>query len=210
MTMATVPRTLLADDHTIVAEGISRLLTGHCDLVGIASDGPGLVQAAVELQPEVIIADLSMPGISGLEAIPVLRARGVTARIIILTMYSDPQLARNAIEAGALGYVLKQAAGQELLAAIDAALADRVYVSPQIPLGAVKPSGGTPQIKLTPRQREILALIARGYRMKQIATTLRLSRRTVEAHKYEMMRALGVRSTIELVRYAASLGLTQT
>ena len=97
-----------------------------------------------------------------------------------------------------------------MLAAIDAALADRVYVSPQIPLGAVKPSGGTPQIKLTPRQREILALIARGYRMKQIATTLRLSRRTVEAHKYEMMRALGVRSTIDLVRYAASLGLTQT
>ncbi|HEX5109810.1 MAG TPA: response regulator transcription factor [Vicinamibacterales bacterium] len=207
--MATAPRTLLADDHTIVAEGLSRLLIGHCDLVGIASDGPGLVAAAVELQPEVIIADLSMPGLSGLEAIPVLRARGVTARIIILTMYSDPQLARNAIEAGALGYVLKQAAGQELLAAIEAARADRVYVSPQVALGSTPPSG-TPQIKLTPRQREILALIARGYRMKQIATTLRLSRRTVEAHKYEMMRALGVRSTIDLVRYAASLGLTQT
>jgi DNA-binding NarL/FixJ family response regulator len=208
--MATPPRTLLADDHTIVAEGLSRLLTEHCDLVGIASDGPGLVAAAVELQPEVIIADLSMPGLSGLEAIPVLRARGITARIIILTMYSDPQLARNALEAGALGYVLKQAAGQELIAAIEAARAGRVFVSPQIELGTTPPNGVAPQIKLTPRQREILALIARGYRMKQIATTLRLSRRTVEAHKYEMMRALGVRSTIDLVRYAASLGLTQT
>ena len=113
--MTAAPRTLLADDHMMVAEGLNRLLADHCQMVGTVLDGTSLVEAAVDLQPDLIIADLSMPGLSGLDAITQLRERGVASKIIILTMYADPRIAKEAIAAGAVGFVSKHAAGQELV-----------------------------------------------------------------------------------------------
>ena len=207
-TMTVAPRTLLADDHVMVAEGLNRLLGEHCEMVGTVQDGTSLVESAVELQPDLIIADLSMPGLSGLDAITQLRGRGITAKIIILTMYADPRIAQEAIAAGAVGFVSKHAAGQELLTAIQTVLAGGTYVSPQV----VERIGGLPitekpLARLTPRQRQVLQLIAKGYRMREVAGALQVSPRTVETHKYEIMRVLGFKNTADLVRYATWLGL---
>jgi len=205
------PRTLLADDHMMVAEGLNRLLADHCQMVGTVLDGTSLVEAAVDLQPDLIIADLSMPGLSGLDAISQLRARGVTAKIIILTMYADPRIAKEAIAAGAAGFVSKHAAGQELVSAIHEVVNGRTYLSPQVAerLGGF-PLAEKPLAKLTPRQRQVLQLIAKGYRMREIAGALQVSPRTVETHKYEIMRVLGFKNTADLVRYATWLGLVGT
>jgi DNA-binding NarL/FixJ family response regulator len=209
--MTAPPRTLLADDHVLVAEGLNRLLGDYCDVVGTVADGNSLVAMATELKPDVIIADLSMPGLSGLEAIAQLRARGLTAKIIILTMHTDPRIAKEAIKAGAVGFVSKQAAGQELRAAIDSVMTGGIYVSPQVAqrIGSL-PAAEKTAVTLTARQRQVLQLIAQGYRMREIASVLQVSRRTVEAHKYEIMRVLQFRNTAELVRYAAWLGLIET
>jgi DNA-binding NarL/FixJ family response regulator len=205
------PRTLLADDHMMVAEGLNRLLADHCQMVGTVLDGTSLVEAAVDLQPDLIIADLSMPGLSGLDAISQLRARGVTAKIIILTMYADPRIAKEAIAAGAVGFVSKHAAGQELVSAIHEVVSGRTYLSPEVAerLGGF-PLAEKPLAKLTPRQRQVLQLIAKGYRMREIAGALQVSPRTVETHKYEIMRVLGFKNTADLVRYATWLGLVGT
>ena len=206
------PRTLLADDHVLVAEGLHRLLEDSCDVVGTVSDGSHLVDAAIELNPDVIIADLSMPGLSGLEATSELRARGLTAKVIILTMYTDVRIAKEAIKAGAVGFVSKQAAGQELLAAIESVMKGGIYVSRPVAerLGSLPTADEHVPVALTARQRQVLQLIAQGYRMREIAGALQLSRRTVETHKYEIMRVLGSRTTAELVRYATWLGLIET
>jgi DNA-binding NarL/FixJ family response regulator len=206
------PRTLLADDHVLVAEGLHRLLEGSCDVVGTVSDGSRLVDAAIELNPDVIIADLSMPGLSGLEATSELRARGLNAKVIILTMYTDVRIAKEAIKAGAVGFVSKQAAGQELLAAIESVMEGGIYVSRLVAerLGSLPTADEFVPMTLTARQRQVLQLIAQGYRMREIAGALQLSRRTVETHKYEIMRVLGSRTTAELVRYATWLGLIET
>jgi DNA-binding NarL/FixJ family response regulator len=211
MTMTVAPRTLLADDHVMVAEGLNRLLGEHCDMVGTVQDGATLVEAAVELQPDLIIADLSMPGLSGLDAIPQLRNRGVTAKIIILTMYADPRIAQEAIAAGAAGFVSKNAAGDELLAAIEEVLTGGTYLSPKVAerIGGL-PVADKPLARLTPRQRQVLQLIAKGYRMREVAGALQVSPRTVETHKYEIMRVLGFKNTADLVRYATWLGLVNT
>jgi DNA-binding NarL/FixJ family response regulator len=206
--MTVAPRTLLADDHVMVAEGLNRLLVDHCEMVGTVQDGTSLVEAAVDLQPDLIIADLSMPGLSGLDAIARMRERGVKAKIIILTMYADPRIAKEAIAAGAVGFVSKHAAGQELVAAIQDVLSGGTYVSPQVAerLGGV-PLADKPLARLTPRQRQVLQLIAKGYRMREVAGALQVSPRTVETHKYEIMRVLGFKNTADLVRYATWLGL---
>jgi len=206
------PRTLLADDHVLVAEGLHRLLEGSCDVVGTVSDGSRLVDVAIELHPDVIIADLSMPGLSGLEATSELRARGLDAKVIILTMYTDVRIAKEAIKAGAVGFVSKQAAGQELLAAIESVMEGGIYVSRLVAerLGSLPTADEFVPMTLTARQRQVLQLIAQGYRMREIAGALQLSRRTVETHKYEIMRVLGSRTTAELVRYATWLGLIET
>jgi DNA-binding NarL/FixJ family response regulator len=206
--MTVTPRTLLADDHVMVAEGLNRLLGEHCDMVGTVQDGASLVEAAVELQPDLIIADLSMPGLTGLDAITKLRDRGVTAKIIILTMYADPRIAQEAIALGAAGFVSKHAAGQELLTAIQEVLTGGTYLSPQLAerIGGL-PLTDKPIARLTPRQRQVLQLIAKGYRMREVAGALQVSPRTVETHKYEIMRVLGFKNTADLVRYATWLGL---
>ena len=201
---------LLADDHALVAEGLATLLKGHFDLVGTVGDGSQLIEAAQKLRPDVIVADMAMPVLSGLEALRRLKAEGIDAKVIFLTMYADAQLATEALRAGASGYVLKHSAGEELVRAIQEVVQGRVYLTPLLTKDVIttltEPTT-QPPVRLTPRQREVLRLIAEGRRMKEIAATLQLSTRTVETHKYEMMRALGVDSTAALVRYAIELGL---
>src|SRR5215472_5881385 len=157
----------------------------------------------------VIVADIAMPVLSGLEALRRLKAMRSEAKVIFLTMHADAQLATEAFRAGASGYVVKQSAGEELIAAIREALQGRTYLTPLITKDVIANFTETtpPTVKLTPRQREVLRLIAEGRRMKEIAAILELSTRTVETHKYEMMRGLGVESTAELVRYAIQIGL---
>jgi DNA-binding NarL/FixJ family response regulator len=201
---------LLADDHAIVAEGLATLLKGHFDLVDTVGDGSQLLDAARELRPDVIVADIAMPVLSGLEALRQLKAERLDVKVIFLTMHADAQLATEALRAGASGYVLKQSAGEELIRAIQEVLEGRVYLTPLLTkavITALAEPTTQPAVQLTPRQREVLQLIVDGRRMKEIAATLQLSTRTVETHKYEMMRALGVDSTAALVRYAIQLGL---
>jgi DNA-binding NarL/FixJ family response regulator len=201
---------LLADDHRIFAEALANYLRDECELVGIVEDGIKLIDAARKLRPDVVITDISMPVLSGMEAMRRLRQLGIQAKIIFLTMYSDAGLASEAVLAGASGYLPKNSAGEELLSAIREVMAGRIYVSPEI-AGDVITSmanrspmrGKTP----TPRQRDVLRLIAMGLSVKQVAAELDLSPRTVETHKYEMMHNLGMQSTADLVHYAIRCGL---
>ena len=202
---------LLADDHAIVAEGLATLLKGRFDLVGTVSNGNELIDAVRKLRPDVIVADIAMPVLSGMEALRRLKAARSSAKVIFLTMHADAQLATEAFRAGASGYVLKQSAGEELIAAIQEVLQGRTYLTPLITKDVIANfTESTPSnVKLTPRQREVLRLIAEGKRMKEIGAILDLSTRTVETHKYKMMRGLGVESTAELVRYAVQIGLVE-
>lgn len=205
-------KVLLADDHAIVAEGLASVLKDHYDLVGIVADGSELIDAARKLRPDVIVSDIAMPVLGGLEALRRLKMAQSAAKVIFLTMHADAQLATEAFRAGACGYVLKQSAGEELISAIQEVLQGRTYLTPLITrdvIAILTESTPQPAAKLTPRQREVLQLIAEGRRMKEIAAILKLSTRTVETHKYEIMRALKVASTAELVRYAIHIGLVE-
>ena len=197
---------LLADDHAIVTDGLARILKdAHFDVVGAVRDGQQLLDAATRLRPDVIITDLAMPGLSGLDALARLRAARVQSKVIVLTMHHDADLAADAIRGGASGFLLKESAGDELLIAVRHALDGKVYITPTVTQEIMERMAGPAQAKepqVTPRQRDILRLIVKGQRMKEIAATLGLSTRTVEGHKYQMMEALGVTSTAELVRYA--------
>lgn len=204
------PRVLLADDHKIVADGLVSLLKEHFELVGSVCDGGALVDAVRQARPDVIVTDIAMPGLSGLDALRRLKSERLAVKCIFLTMHADAQLATEAFRAGASGYVLKQSAGDELIGAIHEVLQGRTYLTPLITkdvLTSLTLPADEPAVTLTPRQREVLRLIAEGKRMKEIAASLQLSTRTVETHKYDMMRTLGVQSTAELVRYAMRHGL---
>jgi len=209
-------RVLLADDHTIVAEGLEGVLGDEFDLVGSVRDGAALVEAARRLHPEVIVADIAMPVKNGLDAIRELRREGSDARIVMLTMHADPHLAAEAFRAGAAAYLLKHSGGDELIAAVHEVLQGGTYVTPfiarDVRAALAEPDADplTRSTRLTRRQREVLTLIAEGRTMKQIAAALNLSARTVESHKYQMMEALGVRTTADLVRYALQIGLVPT
>lgn len=206
-------RVLLADDHTIVAEGIQSLLEDDFELVGRVGDGRELVRAAMRLKPDVIVADISMPLLNGVDAARQLKKEKCSARVIFLTMHSDAHLAAEAFRAGAAGFLLKQSAGEELITAIREVIKDRIYVTPLIArevLELLMKSGeekGTSATRLTPRQREVLQLVAEGRTMKEIAAILGISTRTVESHKYEMMQTLGVETTAELIAHAIKIGL---
>jgi DNA-binding NarL/FixJ family response regulator len=198
------PRVLLADDHAIVVDGLSSLLKDQFELVGTVADGPALLDAVRRLRPDVIVTDIAMPGMSGLEAVRRLAADGLKSKVIFLTMHSDPQLAAEAFRAGASGYVLKHSAGDELVTAINEVMQGRAYLTPLLTRDVLANLGDAlarPKAKLTSRQREVLRLLMEGRRMKEIAAELHLSRRTVESHKYDMMHALGVRTTAELIQY---------
>ena len=200
------PTVLLADDHEIMTDGLSRIL-GEADfeVVGAVLDGQRLIDAAIRLRPDLIITDLSMPGLTGLDVLARLKAERLESKVIVLTMHHDAELATDVIRAGASGFLLKESAGDELLVAIRHALEGKVYITPTITKGVLERMAGGAKTKdppLTPRQRDILRLIVKGQRMKEIAANLGLSTRTIEGQKYAMMETLGVTSTAELVRYA--------
>ena len=207
-------RVLLADDHRIVAEGLRRLLDAEFDLVGIVEDGSALVEAAQAQKPDVVVADISMPRLNGIEALETLRRNGCDVPLIFLTMHRDATYARRALEAGASGYVLKHAAPDELAIAVRAALQGQTFITPALAgevLRAMKDGAGSaaddPVAALTLRQREILRLLAEGSSAKQIAAKLDISARTVEFHKYRLMESLGVQSGAELTHFAIKHGL---
>jgi DNA-binding NarL/FixJ family response regulator len=197
---------LLADDHTIVTDGVSRILQeAGFEVVGAVRNGQRLIDAAVRLLPDIIITDLSMPGLSGLDVLARLKTERLDSKVIVLTMHHNATLAADAIRAGASGFLLKESAGDELVTAVRHVIDGKVYVTPTITKDVMERMTGTSKVKeprLTPRQRDILRLIVKGQRMKEIAANLGLSPRTVEGHKYEMMEILGVTSTAELVRFA--------
>ena len=198
------PRVLLADDHVIVAEGLAHVIREVGDLVGIVNDGVHLVKEARRAKPDIVVADVTMPGLSGLDAMRQLRAEHSTARFIFLTIHTEPSLAAEALRAGAVGYLLKQSAGDELIEAIKAAMAGRTYLTPLLTRDVLEKVANPDQARqeLTPRQRDVLRLLAEGKRMKEIAAALTISPRTVEDHKYQLMRVLGLETTADLVRFA--------
>ncbi len=200
---------LLADDHPVVAAGLAALLRDEFSLVGTVADGAGLLEAARRLQPDVIVTDVTMPGLTGLDALRRIRAEGMTAKVIFLTVHADTRLAAEALRAGAAGFVLKEAAGKELIAAIHEVRQGRTYLTPRLAPDVLANLARREALgdRLTSRQRDVLRLIAAGRTMKEIAAALGLSPRTVEGHKYQMMQALGVETTAELIRYAIEHGL---
>jgi DNA-binding NarL/FixJ family response regulator len=201
-------RLLLADDHMLFAEGLQSLLRDEFELLGTVSNGKELVEATQRLNPEVILVDISMPVLNGFDAVRQIRKQGNSAKVIFLTMHDDESLVAEAFRCGASGYVLKQAAGEELVTAIREVAQGNNYLTPLITSKPVEPlASGPPKLTLTPRQREVLKLISGGLTMKEIAVELNISTRTAESHKYEMMQALGVETTAELIRYALRLGL---
>ena len=204
------PRVLLADDHRIVTEGLKGLLTEEFELVGIVEDGRAMVKAARELRPDVIVADISMPHLNGIDALAPLKRDNPEVRVVFLTMHRDAAYARRALEAGASGYVLKHAAPAELVLAVRAALAGNTFITPDLAaevFRTAKDKDASPLADLTPRQREILQLLAEGKSAKEIGAALDLSARTVEFHKYAMMEALRIDNSAELIRFAIKHGL---
>jgi DNA-binding NarL/FixJ family response regulator len=200
----TLPRVLIADDHQVVAEGLVRLLSEQFTIVETIYDGLLVLDAARRLRPDVIVLDISMPNVSGLEAIRQIRKAGVDARIIVLTMHSDANLAVEALAAGASGFVLKESSGEELLTAVHVVLDGGTYLASSLTkeIVTVMVGGESGRVELTAQQREVLRLIVRGQRAKEIAGTLDISTRSVEAIKYKTMQQLNLHSTAELVRYA--------
>ncbi len=207
------PRVLLADDHKIVVEGLRSLLEAEFELVGTVEDGWAMVAAAAELRPDVIVADISMPLLNGIEAARQIKKTDSGAKIVFLTMHPDVTYATRAFEAGASGYVLKHSASSELVTAIREALKGRTYVTPMIAKDVLQSFMDRSHKredtfhKLTPRQREVLQLVTEGRSAKEIASLLNVSPRTVEFHKYRMMEDLGLRTNAELIQFAIKHGL---
>ena len=201
-------RLLIADDHVMFAQGLESLLRDEFDLLGMAGNGEELVDATLRLNPDVILVDISMPVLNGFDAVRRIREGGSDTRIIFLTMHDDATLLSEAFRCGASGYILKQAAGEELVNAIREVANGQNYISPLVTdLPTRRLTVHTQKTTITPRQREVLELISRGLTMKEIASQLNISTRTAESHKYEMMQTLGVETTAELIRYSLRLGL---
>jgi DNA-binding NarL/FixJ family response regulator len=206
------PRVLLADDHRVVSEGLSRLLADDFELVGMVEDGRALVAEARNLKPDVIVADISMPHLNGIDALALLKKDNPGIRVVFLTMHQDPAYARRALEAGAAGFVVKHSAPAELVMAIEAALKGQTFITPALAadvLQQVRHEGrdGKDAHVLTPRQREILQLLAEGHSAKEIAGKLAISPRTVEFHKYQIMETHGLHSNAELIHFAIKHGI---
>lgn len=206
-----LPRLLLADDHRIVVEGLRSILSPEFDLVGIVEDGRQLVEAARRLDPDIIIADVSMPHLNGLDAVQQLKKEGSRAKVVFLTMHKDTTYAARAMETGAMGFVLKHCASSELLEAIRTVLSGQAYLTPEVAEGldrlASSKSTTARSPSLTPRQREILQLFAEGKSAREVAATLHISNRTAENHKARIMDVLSLTSTSELIQYAIRHGI---
>jgi DNA-binding NarL/FixJ family response regulator len=207
------PRVLLADDHRMFAEGLRSVLTEEFELVEIVEDGLAMIEAAKRLRPDVIVADITMPRLNGIEALERLRRDLPDVRVVFLTMHKDVAYARRALASGAMGFVLKHSALTELVLALRAALEGRTFIAPALAGDLVRattrgPGSATdPIAAVTPRQREILQLLAEGKSAKQIAATLDISTRTVEFHKYTLMETVGAKNSAELIHFAIRHGI---
>lgn len=202
-------RVLLADDHKFITEGLRSILEPEYEIAGTVSDGKELVKEAARLLPDVIVVDISMPKLNGIEAVREIKKDGNKAKIIFLTMHPDVTYASRALEAGGLGFVLKHSAPSELLVAIENALSDKKFFTQSVAeqLDSTPLTRKDPIRKLTSRQREVLQLLAEGKSAKQVGDILFISPRTVEFHKYKIMEELGIHNSAELVQYAIKLGI---
>ena len=209
-----VLRVLLADDHAIVLEGLRHILEPDFEIVGEVADGRALVAVALMYRPEIIITAISLPLLNGIEAAREIRKINRKVRIIFLTMHADPSYAVEALDAGGSAYILKSAAVAEILVAIREVLNGRVYVSPSINKEVLRVQmertgrRDEAQTGLTPRQREVLRLLAEGKSLKEVAAALKISVKTVEFHKYRIMNQLGIRTNAEMTKYAVKVGVT--
>jgi DNA-binding NarL/FixJ family response regulator len=206
---------LLADDHAVVRQGLQTLLEPDFQIVGAVRDGRALVREAERLEPDLVLIDISMPMLNGIEATLQLRQRSPRIKIVVLTMHADVTFATEVLQAGASGYLLKNAPVEEIKIAIERVLRGEKYVTSQLAqeILSTRPSSrraGLPIVRLTGRQREVLQLLAEGRAGKQIADLLCVSPRTVEFHKYKMMEKLGLHSTADLTRYAVKHGIIST
>ncbi|MHC4508463.1 MAG: response regulator [Planctomycetota bacterium] len=204
---------LLADDHKIVLEGLKGLLEDQYEIVGTVGDGRELLEQVQSLRPDVIVVDVGMPLLNGIDAVTQIKKSGSETKVVFLTMHQDAMYAKEAFEAGALGFVLKHSAPSELKTAIEEALKGNTFISPAIAQELMHLYKGDAEIKagafgsLTMRQREVMQLLAEGKSAKEIAKILYISTRTVEFHKYNMMEQLGIKTSAELVHFAIKHGI---
>ena len=203
------PRVLLADDHTLLLGAFEKLLAPECEIVGTASDGRSLIVEAQRLKPDVVVLDIAMPLLNGLEAGRQIKQLQKDVKLVFVTMYEDSDLAAEAFRAGASAYLLKRSAASELLLAVREVMKGRSYVTPLVTEGLVgafmkAAAKRKPSRELTPRQREVLQLLAEGRSMKQVAALLDVTPRTVAFHKYKMMEQLNIRSNAELIQFAVT------
>jgi DNA-binding NarL/FixJ family response regulator len=203
------PRVLLADDHSILLEGLKKLLEAEVDLVGTATDGRALIDVARRLKPDVILLDISMPLLNGVEAARRLRKDVPGAKLIFVTMHADPTYVAEALRVGASGYVLKRSAVSELVQAIHQVFGGRSYITPLVRLSSDFLGSRQPAVDLTARQREVVQLLAEGRSPKEIGSLLRISVKTVEFHKYAAMQKLGLHTIAELTKFAVRNRLTE-
>lgn len=207
-------RVLLGDDHSLILEGLTRLLEKHYDVVGSARDGQALIKAALQLTPDLVVLDINMPILNGIDAAHGIKAALPKTKLVFLSMHSNAIYLRKALESGASAYVLKNGATEELLSAIDVAMKGGCYVSPGFGREVVDNTRYTPEvskravIELTSRQRQILQLIAEGKHNKEIAEILCVSIKTIEFHRGRLMAKLGTHTVAELTRFAIREGLT--
>jgi len=207
------PRVLLADDHRMVGEGLKHLLADEFELVGLAEDGRALVAMARDQRPDVVVSDISMPHLNGVDALERMKSDNPDIRVVFLTMHPEPAYATRALEAGACGFVVKHSAPEELVLAIHSALKGQTFVTPAIAgemlrqtrNGTIDTDRG--QRSLTRRQRDVLRFVAQGKSAKEIGMLLSISARTVEFHKYHVMELLGFHSNAELIRFAIQRGI---
>ncbi len=208
-------RVILADDHTLVVQGIGKLLESHFDLVGIAGDGRAAIEAARKLRPDVILLDVAMPLLNGVDAARQIRKLAPDTKIVMLSMHADRMYVSAAFDAGCTGYLLKRSAASELVFAIEEVLEGRSYVSPAVAKdvnhGGEVPGASRSKPPLAPlltsRQREVLQLVAEGKSNKEISSLLGISRKTVEFHKSRIMSELDLHTTADLTRFAVAHGI---
>ena len=200
---------LLADDHVLVLEGLSKLLQDDMDLVGTASSGTEAVEKAAQLQPDVVLMDISMPGLNGFDAAKQMKSCAPRTKVIAVTMHRSTAYLRESLRAGMSGFVLKQSAASELADAVSTVMRDERYVTPLVTQQTERQGLNDGERALTLRQREVLRLIAQGRIAKEIATALNISVRTAEFHRVSIMQRLGLRTTAELTRFALENGIVE-
>jgi DNA-binding NarL/FixJ family response regulator len=210
------PRVLLADDHPLFLSGLRSLVEAECEVLGTVSDGRALVEAASRLKPEVIVLDIGLPLLNGIDAVRQIKQEQPDVKILFLTMHANLAYLKEALVVGANGYLLKTTAREELLGALRDVIRNRIHVSPGFGEDIVdqferhpRSFTGAPSV-LTARQREILQLVAEGRTAKEISGTLHVSVQTVAFHKHQIMEKLGLHTTAELTKYAIQEGLVVT